>query len=112
MLPLGDCCALQLHVSTGGDGQDVYGPVHHMRYTNHALSDHLKPKHTPDTVLAHPLSLQTFTEPCQLLAGRSGAEQKTLTHHALWENSVCVRYDAWGWALKGEGVESEGGSCP
>lgn len=32
------------------------------------LSDHLGLKHTPDTVLADPLILHTFTEPCQLLA--------------------------------------------
>lgn len=91
MHPLGDRCALQLHVPTGGGGQDMCGPVLHMKYTNHALSDCTGPKHTPDTVLVNPFILQTFTEPCQLLAGKSRAEKKTLTHHVLWENSVCVQ---------------------
>ena len=97
MLPLGDCCALQFHVPTGGTGEGVHGPVHHMNYTNHTLSDHLGPKHATDTVLADPLILHS--ESWQLLAGGSSAEQKTLTHYALWENSVCVD-DSLGWALR------------
>lgn len=82
MLPLGDYCALQLHVPTGGGGQDVRGPVHHMRHTNHAVRPPRTQTHTGHCSCrpTHP----TYIHSTLPIAGRrSGAEQKTLTHHAL-----------------------------
>ena len=84
MLPLGLNCALEFHIPTGG------GEVPGQSTTlTTSLSDHQGLKHIPDAVPADPLVLQTFSEPQRLLKGRSRAQQKTLTCHALWENSVC-----------------------
>lgn len=78
----GDYCALQLHVPTGGGGQDVRGPVHYMRHTNHAV----RPPRT-QTYTGHrscrPTHPTHIHRALPIAGTRSGAEQKTLTHHAL-----------------------------
>lgn len=91
MLPFGDCCVLEFHILTGDD--EVPGESTTLTIVCQTIQDSS----------IHPtLVPQMFSEFLWVLEGRSGAEQKTLTCHALWENStrcVCVWVHIWGWGV-------------
>lgn len=82
MLPLVDCCALEFHILIGGDevpGQSTLPAI--LTTVCQIIQD------SSIRLTLFPLIHIPQTS-WRLLGGRSAAEQKALTSHALWENSI------------------------